>query len=81
MNRPTCLGLAALLAVSLAACGDKSSAPEPQNETTATTMPDTDAAANTGAATAPDAGATGVVSGNMNAVPAGDGMNSAAPAH
>jgi uncharacterized lipoprotein YbaY len=71
MTRLACLGLAAALAVSLAACGDKDKgAPEPQNETTAATMPDTDAVANTGAVTAPDAGATGAV----NAVPAGDGM-------
>jgi hypothetical protein len=70
MTRLPCLGLAAALAVSLAACGGDKSAPEPQNETTAATMPDTDAVANTGATTAPDAGATGA----MNAVPAGDGM-------
>lgn len=73
MNRLSCLSLAAALAVSLGACGDKKSAPEPQGETTAATMPDTDAAANTGAMTAPDAGTTGVI-------PEGDGMSAAPPA-
>jgi hypothetical protein len=58
MNRLTVCGAAAVLALAAAACGPKG-APEPQNEATAAMMPDTDAAANTGAATAPDAGDTG----------------------
>ena len=60
MNRLTSIGAAAVLACVASACGPKD-APEPQNEITGAMMPDTDAAANTGAATAPDAAATGAV--------------------
>ena len=52
------LGAAAAAAVALAACNQELG---PQGKTTAAAMPDTDAAAATGAPTAPDAGTTGTI--------------------
>ena len=63
-----CLGVAAALALTLGACSKKD-APEPQNENTGAMMPDTDAVAGSGNATAPDAGDTGAIPMNGAAPP------------
>jgi hypothetical protein len=75
--------LAAVAAISLAACGDKAAQPEPQGETTGAAMPDTSAAAGPGA-TAPDAGVTGTVPTNgapppVQPTPSEPAANNAAP--